>query len=263
MRPALLTGLFAIAVVAAPSSISANAEKTNFITPSKIEEVSEATAILPMIEKDMHTAFVPRAIDPKPQPKIHSVGPNENLEIIAKQNGTDWYRIFNKNEQLSHPDLVKPGDKLAIPEPTEKLPERPLPESTAPADLELDTNTEQPVRTIKTKRSAATATTTVRRGSASGNTYAPGYCTWYAKNMRPDLPNNLGNANTWVSRAAAQGIPTGSTPRVGAIGQQGMHVVYVERVNGDGTVFISEMNYRGLYVTSTRTVAASSFTYIY
>jgi peptidoglycan DL-endopeptidase CwlO len=77
------------------------------------------------------------------------------------------------------------------------------------------------------------------------------------------LPNNLGNANTWVARAAAQGIPTGSAPRVGAIGQQGMHVVYVESVNGDGTVTVSEMNFRGRYVISSRTVPASTFRYIY
>lgn len=81
--------------------------------------------------------------------------------------------------------------------------------------------------------------------------------------MRPDLPNNLGNADTWVARAAAQGIPTGSAPRVGAIGQQGMHVVYVQSVNGNGTVTISEMNYQGLYIISTRTVPANSFMYIY
>jgi surface antigen len=81
--------------------------------------------------------------------------------------------------------------------------------------------------------------------------------------MRPDLPNNLGNANTWVSRAAAQGLATGSAPRVGAVGQQGMHVVYVEAVNGDGTVTISEMNHAGLYVRTVRTVPASTFMYIY
>ena len=77
------------------------------------------------------------------------------------------------------------------------------------------------------------------------------------------MPNNLGNANTWVARAAAQGMATGSTPRAGAVGQQGMHVVYVESVNGDGTVTISEMNHVGWNVVNQRTVPASNFQYIY
>src|SRR5690606_14498577 len=90
--------------------------------------------------------------------------------------------------------------------------------------------------------------------SAAGNRYVPGYCTWYVKNMRPDLPNNLGNADTWVSRAAAQGLPTGSTPRAGAVGQRGMHVVYIKSVNGDGSVNITEMNHKGLWVVTERTL---------
>lgn len=97
----------------------------------------------------------------------------------------------------------------------------------------------------------------------AGNTYARGNCTWYAKSKRPDLPNSLGNANTWASRAKASGIPTGPTPKVGSIGQKGMHVVYVERVNSDGTIYISEMNYTGLGKISHRTVSPAGFKFIY
>lgn len=98
---------------------------------------------------------------------------------------------------------------------------------------------------------------------SGGNSYARGNCTWYAKSKRPDLPNSLGDANTWVSRAKASGLQTGIEPIEGAIGQQGRHVVYVEQVNDDGTVTISEMNYEGLGVISKRTLPASSFRYIY
>lgn len=98
---------------------------------------------------------------------------------------------------------------------------------------------------------------------SSGNDYFKCQCTWYAKSKRPDLPNNLGNANTWVSRARAQGIPTGSTPRVGAIGQRGMHVVYIERVNSDGTVYLSELNYNYRCGFRYRIAPASYFYYIY
>jgi surface antigen len=95
------------------------------------------------------------------------------------------------------------------------------------------------------------------------NTYATGNCTWYAKQMRPDLPDNLGNADTWYERAQAQGIEVGTEPVEGAIGQSGMHVVFVEKVNNDGTIIISEMNYQGLGVIDQRKLPANSFQYIY
>lgn len=101
-----------------------------------------------------------------------------------------------------------------------------------------------------------------------GNTYAAGNCTWYAKDRRPDLPNDLGNANTWAVRAAAQGIPTGSKARPGAIGVslEGYygHVVYVEAIQpNEGTMTISEMNYGGLYQMNTRTIPEAGWSFVY
>lgn len=116
----------------------------------------------------------------------------------------------------------------------------------------------QPSGTGTPVRARKTPTT-----SNTGNLYAPGNCTYYAKFRRPDLPNNLGNANTWTKRASSQGIPTGTTPRAGAIGQKGMHVVYVESVNADGTFNLSEWNYRNLYETTYRTVSAIGWSFIY
>lgn len=101
------------------------------------------------------------------------------------------------------------------------------------------------------------------RPNIAGNPYARGHCTWYAKSKRPDLPNDLGNANTWTSRAKARGIPTGVEPRVSAIAQKGMHVMYVEKVNPDGTMLVSEMNYVGLGKKSSRIVAVSGHQFIY
>lgn len=102
----------------------------------------------------------------------------------------------------------------------------------------------------------------------AANTYVRGNCTWYAKQRRPDLPNRLGNANTWLKRAAAMGYPVGSKPHAGAVGTttQGAlgHVVYIESVRKNGTVSISEMNYNGgVGVVHRRVVVASSFKYIY
>lgn len=98
----------------------------------------------------------------------------------------------------------------------------------------------------------------------TSNTYVKGQCTWYVKNKRPDLPNRLGNGGQWVKNAAARGFATGKTPKVGAVAEQPGHVAYVEAVNSNGTVKISEMNYNGgVGVVHERTVAASKFTYIY
>ncbi len=56
-----------------------------------------------------------------------------------------------------------------------------------------------------------------------------------------------GNANQWPASARADGIATGSTPQVGAVailmsGYYG-HAMYVERVNSNGTVHVSQMNW--------------------
>jgi LysM repeat protein len=229
MRKAALAGFFACAIVFAAGNSQVGAEPLDLINSTSTEQNILAYIEPPKTETE--------AV--KPEPKIHEVKVSETLTKIAEQYATTWVRLFNKNEQLADPDVLQVGDKLTIPEPDEVLADRPLP---------------QPPQPVVVGGQAAPSSWVASRGSSTGNTYTPGYCTWYAKNKRPDLPNNLGNADTWVARAAAQGIPTGSAPRVGAIGQQGMHVVYVERVNGDGTVTISEMNFEGLYVISTRTV---------
>lgn len=187
-----------------------------------------------------------------PEPQQHVVASGETLSSVAAQYGTTWDRLFDKNTDIADPNIISVGITVVIPAPAEEIPDRPLPVAT-------------PVSLAATATSSTTSTgrRVSRPASSAGNTYAPGYCTWYAKNRRPDLPNRLGNASSWVARAAAQGFATGSTPQAGAIGQQGNHVVYVESVNGDGTVTVSDMNYAGLFVITTRTVSASSFRYIY
>lgn len=103
------------------------------------------------------------------------------------------------------------------------------------------------------------------RGAGSfANTYTRGQCTWYVASRR-QVPSNWGNAYTWLFRARAAGYATGSVPRAGAIGwEHGNHVVYVEGVNADGTVNISEMNWGGRPgVVHNRTTAPGEFLYIY
>ena len=85
--------------------------------------------------------------------------------------------------------------------------------------------------------------------------------------MAPWIPNGLGNANTWQKRASSFGLSTGSTPRAGAVGTSTRgslgHVVYVQSVNTDGTINISDMNYNGWNIVTYRTVSANEYVYIY
>lgn len=109
-----------------------------------------------------------------------------------------------------------------------------------------------------------------------GNGYAYGYCTWYAFNRRAELGrpigSNWGNAVTWAAYARAAGFRVDKSPEAGAVFQQGGgysglgHVGVVERVNADGSIFVSEMNYAGWNVVSNRTIPAGqvgSYNYIH
>lgn len=198
----------------------------------------------------------------KTKPIRHTIENGETLTKIAAIHKVNWQRIYDKNLLIKDPDQISVGDELVIPGAKEKLKKRSIP-VTIQLQEALPTSgrvvAAQPINT-----DPATAPTTLSSpGSSAGNTYYYGYCTYYAKSRRPDLPNNLGNADTWVVMAAAQGLATGSAPRAGAIGQQGMHVVYIESVNNNGTVTVSEMNFNGWGVVSSRTVPASTFMYIY
>lgn len=93
-----------------------------------------------------------------------------------------------------------------------------------------------------------------------GNGYDFGWCTWHAANRRLEsgrpLPRNLGNAVTWSARARAAGMTVLDAPAAGAVvwhdqSQSGYvagglgHVAYVETVNPDGSIVVSDMNSRG------------------
>jgi surface antigen/uncharacterized protein (UPF0335 family) len=76
-----------------------------------------------------------------------------------------------------------------------------------------------------------------------------------------------GNANEWDDNARAAGIPVDGNPRVGDvaiwnIGYYG-HAMYVEAVNGDGTIMISQYNadWNGTY--STNRISASGLQFIH
>lgn len=106
------------------------------------------------------------------------------------------------------------------------------------------------------------------------NGYDYGYCTWWVATRRAQvgkpLPSNLGNASSWGYLARLAGLSTGHTPALYAAAVTSMrgegHVVFVESVNADGSIVISEMNHVGWAVRDTQTIpadTAAGYTYIY
>jgi surface antigen len=89
-----------------------------------------------------------------------------------------------------------------------------------------------------------------------GNHFAYGYCTWYVANRR-FIPW-MGNAIDWWPNARAYGYAEGALPAAGAVMVTREspigHVAYVESVGGDGSWTVSEMNYSGWNMVSSRTI---------
>lgn len=101
-------------------------------------------------------------------------------------------------------------------------------------------------------------------------------CTWYVHNKRNQtkryLPSSFTDAKSWLGEAQNAGFSTGGKPVAGAIlqtskGGGGLgHVAYVEKVNANGSIQISEYNYNVSLGYGTRTLTkaqAATYNYIY
>jgi surface antigen len=245
MKP-LLTALLATTILATPATALAEPKpyfENDLTSIFELKVLQQPTPVIVLSEPEPKKPVE----TPKPQPVVYIVVAGDNLTKIGSEYNVEWQRLWAKNKQLNHPDLIHVGDKITIPEPSEQL------EREIPAQVQLP---------------ATTPGVTPRASYDGSNSYDYGYCTWYVKNRRgASLPNGLGNANTWYSRATGLGMAVGSVPKPGAVGTTTRgalgHVVYVESVNDDGSINISEMNAPTWNKTTYRTVSASEFVYIY
>ena len=101
-----------------------------------------------------------------------------------------------------------------------------------------------------------------------GGPYVGGQCTQWAWYKRQDLPSNLGNANSWATHAAAAGYAVDRTPSAGSVFQTSAgwygHVGYVESVNDDGSIVVTEMNYNYIsYQVIRATIPANAASKLY
>ena len=104
---------------------------------------------------------------------------------------------------------------------------------------------------------------------ASLNGGYAGQCTWYIYNRfsqlgKPIKYSPMGNGGEWagyaqrygynVSRVSRAGTAMCFPSGVGGASRNYGHIAFVEKVNEDGSVVVSEMNIKGEFIISTRTI---------
>lgn len=197
---------------------------------------------------------------PSSNSPIHKVAQGQSLSQIAQRYGATNLQKIIEGNNLPADGTVQPGQLLVV--FSGQLPDKPVEQPAAPQIRRLASASRSSTATSSRARTTrSSASRSVSRGISSGGSYSgfpAGYCTYYVAKKRGDVSWN-GNAGTWFNKAKAQGKPTGSTPKAGAIvvtNESGWgHVGYVENVNKDGSYTISEMNYAGFGKTSTRTLS--------
>ena len=201
---------------------------------------------------------------PKQSGIVYTVKSGDTVESIASTYGSNFEEIEIFND-LDIKGLSE-GQKLYIKDGT--LPEKERPEYVAP--VVRPTYTYTYTYTYLGSTSERQNITVVGYFYNLGGPYGRGQCTQWAWYKRQDMPSDLGNANTWASRAAARGFTVNRTPSAGAIFQTSSgwygHVGYVEAVNADGSIVVSEMNYGIPYRVISSTIPASAvgnFNYIH
>lgn len=218
---------------------------------------------------------------------IYTIQEGDTLNTIAEKFDVSVTELKEWNNLTS--DLIIVGEKLSVAQEGSEATAQPTsltihaPEASSQEETVLRNVSEQTsnenvfnsedahayeVPTFNSNNSAQTAQQTQpvsysRPSSGGGNNlYTSGQCTYYAFSKRPDIGNTWGNANNWANAAAQSGYTVNNNPSAGAILQSTAggygHVAYVDKVNSDGSIQVSEMNYQGVGIVSSRTISASA-----
>lgn len=185
---------------------------------------------------------------------VYLVKSGDTIDSIVSRYGSSAEEIIALND-LEVSGVVE-GSRILIKDGS--LPEAERPEYVAPV----------------IRRTYASYTylgdTANRSGASCNRSLGAGQCTTWAWLKRPDLGIIKANANRWDDVARANGILVNRSPSAGAIFQTDSgwygHVGYVESVNSDGSINVSERNYAGCYGVMFSTIPASEvgkFNYIH
>lgn len=217
--------------------MSLNGLKSTVIYPGQKLKVSGTAATT--------TTNTPAKTTSTASTSTYTVKSGDTLSVIASKYGTTYQKIQSLNGLSNF--IIYPGQKLKVP-------------------------------------GTSTTTKTGSSTSSSGyntpifnhaNLYDWGQCTWHVFNRRAEVGKGIStywwNANNWDTAAAQDGYTVDHRATVGSILQTDAgyygHVAFVERVNSDGSIYVSEMNYSAAPGTKTfRTIPAtqvSSYKFIH
>lgn len=217
------------------------------------------------------------AVGASHDPTEYTVQPGETLTVVAQKFNLSADQIRWSNDALARTDVLTPGQVLTVPpvaglvatvaqgESAQTIADRFHVSAGALIDFNYLRDPEHLDPGMKLVVPGGRGPDLFPRrassepphlGSFPNSKFSFGYCTWYVASRR-DVPWT-GDAWQWFGGARALGFKTGSTPEPGAIMVTWEswvgHVAYVEAVNADGSFVVSEMNYRGWGVLSTRTL---------
>lgn len=171
---------------------------------------------------------------------VYTVKSGDTVDSIVSKYGGSAEEIIALND-LEMSGVVE-GSRILI--KNGSLPETERPEYVPPAPVVRRTTT-------YAYSYSYLGDTSTRVGLVCSAAGGGGQCVTWASLKRPDLVNRGvgGNANRWDDTARAVGVLVDHTPSAGAIFQTDAgwygHVGYVESVNADGSINVSERNYQG------------------
>lgn len=196
----------------------------------------------------------------------YTVKSGDTLSSIARANGMNYRTLMSINNISGH--IIHPGQTLKL---SSSASSSNTSSSSTSSNTSSASDNSSSASSSSNSGSSYNAPAPSSASSWGTNWYSWGDCTWYAFERRKQLGkpvgNGWGNASNWAGQARSAGYSVNNSPSVGAIIQAhawtnnawGMgHVGVVERINPDGSILISEMNFgTGVGVKGHRTLSAS------
>lgn len=171
---------------------------------------------------------------------VYTVKSGDTIQSIVSKYGSNEAEILHLNDiELTG---ISEGLRILIAGGT--LPEKERPEYVAPRPVVRPTYYYSYLGNTSERQNIMV----LGKYYGLGGPYVAGQCTqwaWYKRGGT--IPASFGDANTWATRARAAGYRVDRTPAAGAVFQTSSgwygHVGYVEAVNADGSIWVTEMNY--------------------
>ncbi|MBF7017940.1 LysM peptidoglycan-binding domain-containing protein [Staphylococcus durrellii] len=193
--------------------MSLNGMKNTIIYPGQKVKVSGTSS--------KTTTNTPAKTTSTASSSTYTVKSGDTLSVIASKYGTTYQKLMSLNGMKN--TIIYPGQKLKVP------------------------------GTNSTSKTGSTSTATGYKTPIfnQANLYDWGQCTWHAFNRRAEVGKGIStywwNANNWDTAATQDGYTVDHRAAVGSILQTDAgyygHVAFVERVNSNGSIYVSEMNY--------------------